>query len=216
MPSFLGRVNLHAMSDLILLRHGETAWSVSGQHTGRTDIPLTAHGEEQARSLAPWMARRTVARVFVSPLSRARKTAELAGLPASGDALVIEPNLQEWDYGAYEGRTRVDVHRDRPTWDLWHDGVPPGTGEHPGESIDQVAARLDAVLVRIRLALNENRGDVVAVAHGHSLRVLTARWLEQAPQLGARFRLDPAHLSLLGFENGLTVIRQWNFAPGDE
>ena len=203
------------MSDLILIRHGETEWSRTGRHTGRTDIPLTSRGEEQARALAPWISRQTIARVFVSPLVRARRTAELAGLPSAGEAFAAEPDLQEWDYGAYEGRIRHDIHRERPTWDLWKDGVPAGDREHPGESLGQVAARLDAVLARIRTVLGENRGDVVAVAHGHSLRVLTARWLEQAPQLGARLRLEPAHFSILGFENELSVIRQWNFGPTD-
>ncbi|WP_394844587.1 histidine phosphatase family protein [Pendulispora brunnea] len=202
------------MPDLILIRHGETEWTLSGRHTGRTDIALTPRGEEQARSLAAWISRRTIARAFVSPLARARKTAELAGLRTADFAL--EPDLQEWDYGAYEGRTRPEIHQERPTWDLWKDGVPPGTGAHPGESIEQVAARLDGVLVKVRAVLAENRGDVVAVAHGHSLRTLAARWLEQAPQFGARLRLEPAHFSILGFEHALPVIRQWNFGPGGE
>jgi len=203
------------MPDLILIRHGETEWTLSGRHTGRTDIALTPRGEEQARSLAPWVSRRTIARAFVSPLGRARKTAELAGLPTSGNAFALEPDLQEYDYGAYEGRTRPEIHQERPTWDLFKDGVPPGTGAHPGETIEQVAARLDRVLVNVRAVLAENRGDAVAVAHGHSLRILAARWLEQPPQFAARLRLEPAHFCILGFEHALPVIRQWNFGPGE-
>jgi broad specificity phosphatase PhoE len=148
----------------------------------------------------------------VSPLSRAKNTAALAGLPQD-DRLVLEPNLLEWDYGAYEGRTRVDIHRERPTWDLWSDGVPPGDGDHPGENAEQITARLDAFLARVHPILAEDRGDVAAVAHGHSLRVLAARWLEQPARLGGRFKLDPAHISVLSFENGITVIRHWNLAP---
>jgi len=202
------------LEQVVLARHGETEWSRVGRHTGREDIPLNSRGEEQARALAPWFSRRTIARVFVSPLARARKTAELAGLGGQGEGIVLDPNLQEWDYGAYEGRTHSEILAERPNWDMWRDGVPPGAREHPGESIEQVAARIDAVLARIRPLLLENKGDVVAVAHGHALRVLTARWLEQPPQLGARLRLDPAHVSTLGLEDGLTAIRQWNLAAG--
>jgi len=201
------------MSDLIVIRHGETEWSRTGQHTGRTDIPLTARGEEQAKALAPWVSGRKIARVFVSPLVRARKTAALAGLPTSGDAFVLEPDLQEWDYGGYEGKITHDIQQQHPGWSLWTDGVIPGDAAHPGESIGQVAARLDRVIARVRAALAEDRGDVVTVAHGHSLRTLSARWLEQEPQFGARLRLDPAHVSILGFEAGVTVIKEWNLVP---
>ncbi|WP_394824267.1 histidine phosphatase family protein [Pendulispora albinea] len=201
------------MSDLIVIRHGETEWSRTGQHTGRTDIPLTPRGEDQAKALAPWISGRTIARVFVSPLVRARRTAALAGLPIAGDAFVLEPDLQEWDYGGYEGLTTPEIQRRHAGWNLWRDGVVPGDREHPGESIEQVASRIDRVIARVRAALAEDRGDVVTVAHGHSLRTLGSRWLDQAPQFGARLRLDPAHVSVLGLEADMGVLRAWNLVP---
>src|SRR5579875_105208 len=134
------------MGQLILLRHGETAWSTAGKHTGRTDIPLTPRGEEVAASLAPVLARRQIIAVFSSPAQRAVRTAELAGLPEPK----LDPDLWEWDYGGYEGRTTAEIQAGRPGWYLWRDGVIPGDAKHPGETVAQVGARVDAVLSRVR------------------------------------------------------------------
>lgn len=163
------------MGDLLLVRHGETEWSVSGQHTSWTDLPLTQHGEEQAKSLAPLLSGRTFSLALTSPLGRAIRTAELAGITGAS----TDPDLHEWDYGAYEGVTTVEIHRTRPDWYLWTDGVPPGPEGHPGESPEEVGRRADLVLARVDAALPE--GDVVLVAHAHFLRVLTARRLGLAP-----------------------------------
>lgn len=166
------------MGDLLLVRHGETEWSVSGQHTSWTDLPLTQRGEEQAKSLAPLLAGRTFALALTSPLGRAVRTAELAGVYGA----VADPDLHEWDYGAYEGITTVEIHRTRPDWFLWNDGVPPGPDGRPGESPAEVAERADRVLSRVGPALAD--GDVILVAHGHLLRVLTARRLGLSPRTG--------------------------------
>ncbi|MFF0687390.1 histidine phosphatase family protein [Streptomyces sp. 2BBP-J2] len=194
------------MGDLLLARHGETEWSRSGRHTGGTDLPLTPAGEAQARSLAPLLADRAFALVLTSPLARARRTAELAGLTGAEP----EPDLREWDYGAYEGVTTADVRTTRPGWDLWTDGVPPGE-EFPGESPEQVGARADRVLARVAGALE--RGDVMLVAHGHLLRVLTARRLGLPPSHGRLFRLETGTLSRLSLEHGSPVIAEWNTRP---
>ncbi|MEU6576552.1 histidine phosphatase family protein [Streptomyces sp. NPDC046805] len=192
------------MGDLILVRHGETEWSRSGQHTSWTDLPLTRDGEEQAKSLAPLLAGRTFARIFTSPLSRAVRTAELAGLAGA----VPDADLREWDYGAYEGITTREIHRTRPEWYLWTDGVPPGPDAHPGESPDEVGERADRVLSRVAEALPD--GDVVLVAHAHSLRVLTARRLGLSAREGRLFRLETGTLSRLSTEHGRPVIAEWN------
>ncbi|MER6564088.1 histidine phosphatase family protein [Streptomyces sp. NPDC001027] len=192
------------MGDLLLVRHGETEWSRSGQHTSWTDLPLTAHGEEQAKSLVPLLSGRTFALALASPLHRATHTARLAGVPG----VVPEPDLHEWDYGGYEGVTTVDIHRTRPTWDLWTDGVPPGPQGHPGESPDEVGRRADRVLERVGPALA--RGDVVLVAHSHFLRVLTARRLGLPPVEGRLFQLATATVSRLSTEHGRPVIAEWN------
>ncbi|MGV9955950.1 histidine phosphatase family protein [Streptomyces cellulosae] len=194
------------MGDLLLARHGETEWSRAGRHTGGTDLPLTRAGEAQARSLAPLLVGRAFALVLTSPLARARRTAELAGLTGAEP----EPDLREWDYGAYEGVTTADIHTTRPTWDLWTDGVPPG-GEFPGESPEQVGARADRVLERVAGALDQ--GDVMVVAHGHLLRVLTARRLGLPPSHGRLFRLETGTLSRLSLEHGRPVIAEWNSRP---
>ncbi|GGQ30491.1 phosphatase [Streptomyces griseomycini] len=194
------------MGDLLLARHGETEWSRAGQHTGRTDLPLTRHGEEQARSLVPLLAGRTFALVLTSPLVRARRTAGLAGLTGA----VPDADLREWDYGGYEGVTTADIHRTRPGWDLWTDGVPPGPGL-PGESPEQVGERADRVLARVAGALDE--GDVMLVAHGHLLRVLTARRLGLSPAEGRLFRLETGTLNRLSLEHGRPVIAEWNTRP---
>jgi probable phosphoglycerate mutase len=192
------------MGELILLRHGETDWSRSGRHTGRTDVPLTDAGLTAATRLAPVLAARRIAAAFCSPASRARLTAELAGLAAAQ----VDPDLQEWDYGGYEGLTSAQISARRPGWSLWRDGIIPGDAEHPGETVQQVGMRADAVLRRVRPLLTD--GDVALVAHGHLLRVLTARWLGLAPEFGRLFRLDTGTLSLLGTEHDDPVVSSWN------
>jgi probable phosphoglycerate mutase len=196
------------MGELILLRHGETEWSASGRHTGRTDIPLTARGEAAAAALAPVLARRQIHAAFTSPAGRAVRTAELAGL---GDAKP-DPDLWEWDYGGYEGLTTTQIQAGRPGWYLWRDGVIPGDADHPGETVEQVGARTDAVLARVQPLLAG--GDVALVAHGHVLRVLTARWLQLDADDGRLFRLDTGTYSTLGTEHDYPVISSWNVPPG--
>ena len=195
------------MGELIVLRHGETEWSRDLRHTGRTDVPLTAAGEAAAAALAPALAARTVRATSTSPARRAARTAALAGL---ADA-TTDPDLQEWDYGGYEGRTTADIRTERPGWYLWRDGVIPGDAAHPGETIAQVAARADAVLARVTPLLAD--GDVALVSHGHLLRVLTARWLRLEPADGRLFRLDTGTLSTLGTEHDEPVISSWNVPP---
>ena len=195
------------MGDLLLVRHGETEWSRSGQHTSWTDLPLTQHGEEQAKSLVPLLAGRHFALVLTSPLARAVRTAELAGLAGA----VTDPDMHEWDYGAYEGVTTVDIHRTRPDWYLWNDGVPPGPDGHPGESPAEVGARADRVLAHAETALGG--GDVVLVAHSHFLRVLTARRLGLPAADGRLFQLETGTVSRLSTEHGRPVIAGWNSPP---
>ncbi|WP_225826005.1 histidine phosphatase family protein [Streptomyces naphthomycinicus] len=197
------------MGDLLLVRHGETEWSRSGQHTSWTDLPLTEHGEEQAKSLAPLLTGRTYARALASPLSRALRTADLAGIPG----VVPDPDLHEWDYGGYEGITTVQIHRTRPDWNLWTDGVPPGPAGHPGESPQQIGARADRVLARVDAALAEDAGDVIIVAHAHFLRVLTARRLGLPPADGRLFQLATGTVSRLSTEHDRPVIAEWNVRP---
>jgi probable phosphoglycerate mutase len=194
------------MGELILLRHGQTEWSKSGRHTGRTDIPLTTDGEAAAKSLAPALAGCQIRAVFSSPAQRAIRTAELAGLTPTPD-----PDLQEWDYGGYEGMTTTQIREQRPGWYLWRDGVIPGDADHPGETVEQVGARADAALARVGPLLAG--GDVVLVAHGHFLRILTARWLGLEPAAGRLFRLDTGTLSTLGTEHGHPVMLTWNRPP---
>ncbi|MGX1478786.1 UNVERIFIED_CONTAM: broad specificity phosphatase PhoE [Streptomyces canus] len=192
------------MGDLLLVRHGETEWSMSGQHTSWTDLPLTQHGEEQAKSLAPLLSGRTFSLALTSPLGRAVRTAELAGITGA----LTDPDLHEWDYGAYEGVTTVEIHRTRPDWYLWTDGVPPGPEGHPGESPEEVGRRADLVLARVDAALAE--GDVVLVAHAHFLRVLTARRLGLAPAEGRLFQLATGTVSRLSTEHDRPVVAEWN------
>jgi probable phosphoglycerate mutase len=196
------------MGDLILLRHGETQWSLAGKHTGRTDIPLTPRGEAAAAALAPMLAHRDIVAVFTSPARRAVTTASLAGLANAAP----DPDLWEWDYGGYEGMTTPQIQVQRPGWYLWRDGVIPGDAEHPGETIEQVAERVDRVLGRAEPLLAE--GDVALVAHGHVLRVLTARYLLLVPSDGRLFRLDTGTVSSLGTEHAQPVISSWNVPPG--
>ncbi|WP_369142255.1 histidine phosphatase family protein [Streptomyces sp. R44] len=193
------------MGELMVIRHGQTEWSLSGRHAGRTDVALTESGEAAARALAPRLAGRRLVAVFSSPLSRAMRTAELAGLTGAKP----DPDLLEWDYGGYEGLTAEQIRDTRPGWDLWRDGVVPGDAEHPGEELAQVAARTDAVLDRIRPLLAE--GDVAVVAHGHLARVLTVRWL--GLDASASHLLGHPHPGTLGFlatEDGHPVVAAWN------
>ncbi|AXG82077.1 histidine phosphatase family protein [Streptomyces paludis] len=197
------------MGELILIRHGETDWSLSGRHTSYTDLPLTGRGESEARSLAPLLAERRIGLALVSPLARARRTAELAGL----DRQRITPGLHEWNYGGYEGVTTAEIHRTRPGWNLWTDGVTPGRPEQPGENPEEVGRRADRVLDEALEALRSADDDVALVSHGHFLRVLTARYLGLAPAAGALFQLATGTLSRLGTEHDRPVITGWNLGP---
>ncbi len=195
------------MGDLILARHGETEWSLEGRHTGRTDVPLTWRGEAAAAALAPLLARRHIVAAFTSPARRAAMTAVLAGLP---DAK-LDPDLWEWDYGGYEGMTTSQIRAQHPGWYLWRDGVIPGDAEHPGETVEEVGQRADRVLARVVPLLSH--GDVALIAHGHMLRVLTARFLRLVPSAGRHFRLDTGTISTLGAEHDEPVILAWNVPP---
>ena len=195
------------MGDLILLRHGETEWSLAGKHTGRTDIPLTPRGEAVAAALGPVLARRDIVAVVTSPARRAVTTAALAGL----DNAQSNSNLWEWDYGGYEGLTTRQIRESRPGWNLWRDGVIRGDADHPGETIEQVAHRVGRILAGVVPLLAD--GDVVLVAHGHVLRVLTACYLRLPPACGRLFRLDTGTVSALGTEHGEPVIMSWNVPP---
>jgi broad specificity phosphatase PhoE len=195
------------MGELILLRHGQTEWSATGQHTGRTDIPLTARGVADAIELGPMLAGRQIVAAFSSPASRATRTAELAGIAGCKQ----DPDLWEWDYGGYEGMTSAQIQLERPGWDLWRDGIIPGDAAHPGETADEVGARADRVIARALAYLVD--GDVVLVAHGHVLRVLTARWLGLPAAYGRLFRLDTGTMSTLAFEHEDPVIATWNVRP---
>jgi len=184
---------------IYLARHGETEWSLSGQHTGRTDIPLTANGEAQALRLGERLRQLSVKQVFTSPLQRAARTCHLAGF---GDGAEIVPDLMEWDYGHYEGVRTAEIHRDRPGWQLFRDGCP------GGESPEAVGARADSVIARVRAV----GSDVLIFSSGHFLRVFAARWLGLHPGAGTHFVLSTASLSALGYEHDLSepVIRLWD------
>ena len=180
-----------------LVRHGETEWSESGQHTGRTDLPLTPEGEKHAREMSNFLSGRDFALVLSSPMRRALETCRLMGY---GDAAIIDPNLREWDYGEYEGLTTAQIQSARPGWSLWKDGV------IHGESIEQVAARAQTVIDR---ALGAS-GDVLLFAHGHILRILAACWLNLPPEAGRLFALSTASVSTLGYEHENRVITHWS------
>lgn len=184
------------MPELYLVRHGATEWSGSGRHTGVTDLPLLPSGETQAAQVAPRLAGIEFGLVLTSPRARARRTAALAGFPDAE----VDADLAEWDYGDYEGLTTPQIRQTRPGWTIW-DGPTPG-----GETAEQIAARLDRVVARARSA----GGPVLAFAHGHSLRALTARWLGQPVSSGRLWRLDTATLSVLGHERSQPVILRWN------
>ncbi|MGI8701980.1 MAG: histidine phosphatase family protein [Nocardioidaceae bacterium] len=183
-------------TDLWIVRHGETEWSKSGQHTGRSDIPLTAEGERSALALKPALADVTFDLVLSSPRQRARRTAELIGF----SDVVIWDDLVEWDYGDYEGRTRADIQRDRPGWSVWADGSP------GGESPEQVSRRVDEVIARCR----EVEGVVLVFAHGHILRALAARWLDHPIELGANLELATTRISILSHDRGAPTLELWN------
>jgi broad specificity phosphatase PhoE len=185
-----------AQHEVVLVRHGETEWSRTGRHTGRTDIPLTSQGEQDAAALGEALRSRRFALALTSPLRRAAETARRAGF----DEAQRREALREWDYGAYEGRKTVDIRKERAGWTLWTDGVP------DGESAAEVGARADEVIAELR-SLD---GDALVFAHGHMLRVLAARWLGLEPTAGRLFALDPATISMLGYERETPVIRVWN------
>jgi broad specificity phosphatase PhoE len=188
-----------ALPSAYLARHGETAWSLSGQHTGLTDLPLTERGERNARRLGERLTGLTFARVFTSPLLRAFRTCELAGFAAVAE---VDADLVEWNYGQYEGRRTAEIRAERPDWQLFRDGCP------GGEMPDEVGARADRVVSRVRAV----QGDVLLFSSGHFLRVLAARWLGVEPGAGRFFLLSTASLSALGYEHDLSqpVIRLWD------
>lgn len=186
-----------APQQVYLVRHGETAWSLSGQHTGITDIPLTENGQKTARLFEPFFAKVKVALVLTSPLQRAMMTCDLAGLKEKAE---VDRNLMEWNYGNYEGLTTEQIQEKSPEWMIFKDGCP------GGENPEQVSDRVDQVIAKILAA----EGDVVLFAHGHILRVLTARWLGLPALEGSHFMLDPATLSILSFYGDVPAIKQWN------
>ena len=183
-----------------VIRHGATEWSVSGQHTGSTDVPLLAEGEAAAQALARRLACIEFARVLTSPLQRARRTAELAGF---GDRLEVSDDLREWDYGDYEGRTTPDIRGERSGWTIWADGAP------AGEVAADVGARVDRVIADVRRI----SGIVAIFAHGHLLRVFGARWCDWPPEEGRHLALGTAAVSVLGYERETPVIVHWNDGP---
>jgi broad specificity phosphatase PhoE len=186
------------MGEIVLIRHGQTEWSAAGRHTSYTDLDLTAEGEQQARDAGKRLAGREFVAVISSPRKRALRTAELAGLTVTE----VTDDLAEWNYGEYEGITTAEIRETRPGWSLWTDGAP------GGETPEQVGARLDRVLAHARTFLD--RGDVALVAHGHSLRVTGARWIDLPPAGGGRLKLGTATLSTLGFEHDTATIDGWN------
>jgi broad specificity phosphatase PhoE len=183
--------------EVVLARHGETEWSLSGQHTGRTDVPLTDRGVEHARALGRRLAGHNFAAVFTSPMSRAVETCRFAGL---GDLAQVRDELLEWDYGEYEGLTTPQIREQRPGWLLWRDGCP------GGETAAEVGARVDRLIAEVRSA----DGNVALFAHGHVLRVLGARWVGLQAEAGAVLYLSTATLSVVGYEREVPVIRLWN------
>jgi probable phosphoglycerate mutase len=188
---------------LFLIRHAETAWSLSGQHTGVTDLPLTAHGEQMAAALAPMLREVRFSRVLTSPRLRARSTCALAGLASAAE---IEPDLAEWDYGEYESLRTSEIRKHRPDWDIWRDGCP------GGETPANVSHRADRLIDRLRTL----EGDVVLFSHGQFGRALAVRWINLTVYEGSCFTLDPASLSILGLDPGNAlrpVISLWNAGP---
>jgi len=186
--------------NVVLVRHGETEWSRDGRHTGRTDIPLTTQGRQQAEALRAPLHAWQFALVLSSPLQRALETCRLAGY---GTDAQVRPELMEWDYGRYEGRTSRQILAENPGWSLWRDGGP--DGETPAD----VGRRVDRVIREVR----QTAGDVLIFAHGHVLRVLTARWLDEPPEGGRHYALQTATLSVLSYEHQDPVISRWNLPP---
>jgi broad specificity phosphatase PhoE len=182
---------------LWLIRHGETEWSLSGAHTSKTDIPLTARGEERAAKIRDYLAHRKFDLVLTSPMQRARETCRVAGY---GDVAQIEENLREWDYGVYEGRTTAEIRKDQPDWSIW-DAPPP-----QGEPVEHVAARTQQVIDRA----GKIGGEVALFAHAHVLRILAATWLGLPPRAGSLLALGTGSVSTLGFERETRVISTWN------
>ncbi|MBV9481771.1 MAG: histidine phosphatase family protein [Acidobacteria bacterium] len=183
--------------NVFVIRHGETAWSLTGQHTGTTDLPLTDNGRRLAERLFPVLAKEAFTRVLVSPMQRARETCELAGL---GNAAVIDPDLVEWNYGEYEGLTPQQIHEKAPGWLIFRDGCP------GGEMPEQVGARADRVIARVRAV----EGNVALFAHGHLLRVFVARWIGLHTGAGEHFLLDTGSLSILGYYRDIPAVKVWN------
>jgi broad specificity phosphatase PhoE len=181
---------------IYLVRHGETEWTLSGQHTGSTDIPLTLNGEQQARMLRDKLAHLSPLSVFTSPLQRASRTCELAGFHQAQ----IDPDLVEWNYGDYEGLTSQKIHKTQPDWTIFKNGAP------HGESLKDVQSRADRILSK----LEEIQGNIMLFSHGHFLRVLATRWLQLPVQDGRLFALFPASVSILGFEKNTKVLQLWN------
>jgi broad specificity phosphatase PhoE len=192
---------------LVLLRHGETEWSRSGRHTGRTDVGLTDRGRSAAAAVQPLLVPWRFKRVLISPLQRAQQTAALAGLTGETDEALLE-----WDYGGFEGRTTADIRMETgdPTWSIWTAVIPPG--DTPGEQVADVGDRADRVLAALQRQLAAG-SDCALVAHGHFLRILTARWLGLSAADGRLFALDPGCVSSLGHEHETRVIRSWNVSP---
>ena len=197
--------SVRSEGEIVLVRHGETEWSRTGRHTGRTDLPLTDEGRRQARRLAPLLAARDFALVLSSPLQRARQTAELAGL---GRHLQIEPDLVEWSYGEFEGLTSDEIEAEVPGWSLFSDGCP------GGESPEQVGERVDRVLARLRPVVHDDPPRAVVFAHGHVLRVLAARWIGLPPAGGRHLLLATSTLSVLGHYRGSPALERWNAPVG--
>lgn len=183
---------------VVLLRHGQTEWSVTGEHTGRTDVPLTDVGRDQARAVAPLLPPGPYGTVLTSPLRRAADTATLAGYSSAER----EPDLMEWDYGDVEGRSTAELRREDPTWDVWRHGV------NGGETVEAIGERVDRVIARVRAAAAD--GDALLIAHSHVLRILTARWLGLPPDAGRSFVLATTHWSVLGWERETPVVISWN------
>ena len=188
-------------TELWLIRHGETAWALSGQHTGTTDIPLTDRGRERATGIRDYLQHRSFKKVFVSPLGRARETCAIAGY---GDVAVVEPNLAEWNYGDFEGKTTAQIREKYPDWLIWNGPIP------NGETVEQVGARTDKVIARSLAEIGDDGGSVALFAHGHVLRILTSRWLDLPPTDGRLFALGTGSVSVLGFEREQHVIQSWN------
>lgn len=182
---------------VFVVRHGETEWSLSGQHTGTTDIPLTERGRQVARLLGPVLAKESIALALTSPLQRARETCTLSGF---GDVAKVEPNLVEWNYGRYEGLTPSQINAAAPGWLIFRDGCP------GGEQPEEIGARVDRVIDQVRAV----EGKIVLFAHGHVLRVFAARWLGLPPLYGRHFLLDTATMTILTYYHGVPAIKRWN------